>query len=153
MSEPGDVAPEILAQLRPICLGLPETYEEPAWVGIRWRIRKRTFAHVLTLDPEHQVVFARATMADEPACVLTFRAAGDELHALVSGGHPFFKGSWGHDVVVMVLDDEVEWGEVAELLTESYRILAPKKLATRVHGPPGSGIHPDHTRRSPGQRL
>jgi hypothetical protein len=136
MSEPGDVAPEILARLRPICLGLPETYEEPAWVGIRWRIRKRTFAHVLTLDPEHQVVYARATRTDEPMCVLTFRAAGDELHALVSGGPPFFKGSWGHDVVVMVLGDKVDWDEVAELLTESYRILAPKRLAARVPGPP-----------------
>jgi hypothetical protein len=140
MSEPGDVPPEILARLRPICLSLPETYEEPAWVGVRWRIRKRTFAHVLTLDPEHQVVFARATMTDEPVCVLTFRASGDELHALVSGGHPFFKGSWGYDVVVMVLDADIDWDEVAELLTESYRILAPKKLAARVHGPPGSPV-------------
>ena len=139
MSEPGDVPPEILARLRPICLGLPETYEEPAWVGVRWRIRKRTFAHVLTIDPEHQVVFARAALTDEPACVLTFRAAGDELHALVSGGYPFRKASWGHDVVVMVLDDDVDWAEISELLTESYRILAPKRLAASVHNPPGAG--------------
>lgn len=139
MSEPGDVAPEILARLRPICLGLPETYEEPAWVGIRWRIRKRTFAHVLTIDPEHQAVFARATMTDQPACVLTFRAAGDELHALINGGYPFSKGSWGQDVVVMVIDEDVDWAEVAELLTESYRIFAPKRLAASVHDLPGTG--------------
>ncbi len=29
--------------------------------------------------------------------------------------------------------------EVAELLTESYRILAPKRLAATVHGPPETG--------------
>ena len=139
MSEPGDVAPEILARLRPICLGLPETHEEPAWVGIRWRIRKRTFAHVLSVDPDHQAAYARAARTDEPVCVMTFRAAGDELRALISGGYPFYKAGWGHDVVVMVLDATIDWAEVAELLTESYRILAPKRLAASVHGPPRAG--------------
>jgi len=139
MSEPGDVAPEILARLRPICLGLPPTYEEPAWVGIRWRIRKRTFAHVLSVDPDHQAAYARAARTDEPVCVMTFRAAGDELRALISGGYPFYKAGWGHDVVVMVLDATIDWAEVAELLTESYRILAPKRLAASVHGPPRAG--------------
>jgi hypothetical protein len=108
-----------------------------AWVGTRWRIRTRTFAHVLTVDPGHQMAHARAVRTGEPACVLTFRASGDELRALVSGGYPFFKAGWGDDVVVMVIDDEVDWSEVAELLTESYRILAPKRLAATVHGPPG----------------
>ncbi|MCW2798958.1 MAG: hypothetical protein JWQ70_430, partial [Aeromicrobium sp.] len=42
----GEVPPEILDRLRPICLGLPEAYEEPAWTGTRWRVRTRTFAHV-----------------------------------------------------------------------------------------------------------
>ena len=139
MSEPGDVAPEILARLRPICFGLPQTYEEPAWVGIRWRIRKRTFAHVLSVDPDHQAAYARAARTDEPVCVMTFRAAGDELRALISGGYPFYKAGWGHDVVVMVLDATIDWAEVAELLTESYRILAPKRLAASVHGPPRAG--------------
>jgi predicted DNA-binding protein (MmcQ/YjbR family) len=139
MTEPGDVPPDILARLRPICLGLPQTYEELAWVGTRWRIRTRTFAHVLTVDPEHQMAYARAARTDEPVCVLTFRASGDELRALISGGYPFFKAGWGDDVVVMVLDTEVDWAEVAELLTESYRILAPKRLAATVHGPPDTG--------------
>jgi hypothetical protein len=137
MTGPGDVAPQILARLRPLCLGLPEAYEEPAWVGVRWRIRKRTFAHVLTVDPEHQVVHARAALADEPVCVMTFRSPGDEIAGLVSGGHPFFKATWGADVVGLVLDGEVDWAEVAELVTESYRVLAPKKLAALVQVPPG----------------
>jgi len=32
-------------------------------------------------------------------------------------------------VVRMVIDDDTDWDEVAELLTESYRALAPKRLA------------------------
>jgi hypothetical protein len=126
------VPPEILDRLRQICLGLPEAYEEPAWVGIRWRIRKRTFAHALTVDPEHQVVIGRAAGTDEPVCLMTFRAAGAELEALVRSGHPFFKASWGENVVGIVFDDDVDWDEIAELLTDSYCVLAPKRLAATV---------------------
>ncbi|MGK5675391.1 MmcQ/YjbR family DNA-binding protein [Micromonospora sp. URMC 106] len=137
MTAPGDVPPEFLDRLRPICRELPETYEEPAWVGVRWRIRKRTFAHVLTVDPGHQTAYARAAATDEPACVLTFRAPLDEVHALVAGGHPFFKADWGADVMGMVLDEGVDWAEVGELLTESYRLLAPKRLAAQLTGAAG----------------
>ena len=138
MTEPGDVPPEIVDRLRPICLGLPETYEEPAWVGLRWRIRMRTFAHVLVVDPDHERSYARVAETDEPTCVLSFRSPGDEIGGLVAGGYPFFKAPWGVDAVVMVLDDGVNWDEVAELLTDSYCTLAPKKLAAKVHGPPGA---------------
>ncbi|MET8907804.1 MmcQ/YjbR family DNA-binding protein [Micromonospora sp. NPDC004551] len=137
MTDRGDVPPEILDRLRPVCLGLPETYEEPAWVGTRWRIRKRTFAHVVTVDPERQVAYARAAGTDEPVCVLTFRCPGDEIAGLLAGGHPFFKPDWGADVVGLVLDGGVDWDEVGELLTESYCVLAPKKLAAQVDRPAG----------------
>jgi predicted DNA-binding protein (MmcQ/YjbR family) len=132
VSEPGDVAPEILERLRPICRGLPETVEELAWIGLRWRIRKRTFAHVYTVDPARHRVYARTTGSREPVCVLTFRSPPEDLAGLVAGGHPFFKAAWGTDVVALVLDGEVDWDEVAELLVESYRVLAPKRLAALV---------------------
>ena len=114
MSEPGDVPPEILDRLRPICLGLPETYEQLAWIGVRWRIRQRTFAHV----------YSR-----EDVCMMTFRAPGDELRALVASGPPFEKADWGTDVVRMTLEGDIDWDEVAELITDSYRVMAPKKLS------------------------
>jgi predicted DNA-binding protein (MmcQ/YjbR family) len=136
MTDPGDVPSEIVDRLRDICLALPETYEEPAWVGSRWRIRKRTFAHVLTVDPDHQMAYARAAATDRPTCVLTFRSPGDEIGALVGSGHPFFKPGWGADVVGMVLADDIDWEEIAELLTESYCVLAPKRLAAIVDRPP-----------------
>jgi len=131
------VPPEVLDHLRPICLGLPETYEELAWVGVRWRVRKRTFAHVLIASPDHQMAYTRAASTDEPICVMTFRAPGDEIAGLVTGGYPFFRPGWGADVVGIVLDDDVDWDEVAELLTDSYCVLAPKKLAALVDRPPG----------------
>ena len=107
-------------------------------MGVRWRIRKRTFAHVLTADPDHQMAYARAAAIDGPTCVLTFRSPGDEIEGLVTGGYPFFKPDWGADVVGMVLDGTVDWDEVGELLTESYRVLAPKRLAAQVDRPPAA---------------
>ena len=139
VTEYADVSPEVVAQLRAICLGLPDAYEEPAWVGVRWRVRKRTFAHVLTVDPDHRVAHARAARAGEPVCVMTFRAPDDEVGALSNAGHPFFRAGWGTNVVGIVFDDSVDWDEVAELLTESYRVLAPKRLISRVQGPPAHG--------------
>ncbi|MEU7846760.1 MmcQ/YjbR family DNA-binding protein [Micromonospora parva] len=135
MTAPGDVPPEVLDRLRPICLGLPETYEEPAWVGIRWRIRKRTFAHVLTVDPDRQQVHARAAALDRPACLLTFRSPLDEIAGLLGMGHPFYKPDWAPNVLGMIVDEDTDWEEVGELLTESYCVLAPKRLAAQV-GPP-----------------
>jgi hypothetical protein len=39
------------------------------------------------------------------------------------------------EIVGVVLDAGVDWGEVAELVTESYCVLAPKKLVELVDRP------------------
>src|SRR3954454_2945770 len=41
---------------------------------------------------------------------------------------PFYKPPWSATIVGMVLDGDTDWGEVAELVTESYRFCAPQKL-------------------------
>ena len=86
-------------------------------MGTRWRIRKKTFAHVLTIDAGRPAGYARAAATDGPATVLTFESSGPELAALSETGHPFFKPPWRPTVVGMVLDVRVDWDEVAELLT------------------------------------
>ena len=118
-----------------ICLALPETHEEPAWIGTRWRIRTKTFAHVLPVDGDQPGAHARAAGAAGRLVVLTFRSQGPELEVLRNSGHPFFYAGWGRDVMGMVIDDAVDWTEVAELLTESYCVLAPKKLIALVERP------------------
>jgi hypothetical protein len=133
--EYADVPPEVLAELRPICLGLPETYEEEAWAGTRWRIRQRTFAHVLTVEGGTDSAHTRAARADGPTTLVTFRSSGPELEMLREAGHPFFYAGWGRDVVGLVLERSTDWTEVAELLTESYCVLAPRKLVAQVARP------------------
>jgi predicted DNA-binding protein (MmcQ/YjbR family) len=132
--EYADVAPAVVAELRAICMGLPDAYEEEAWTGVRWMVRKKTFAHVLTVEAEDSA-HARAAGTSGPATLVTFRAQGEEVAMLRNAGHPFFYAGWGRDVVGMVLDDGTDWEEVAELLTESYCVLAPKKLVALVDRP------------------
>lgn len=124
MSDYSDPAPTFVEALRPICLGLPETREEKAWAGTRWMVRQRNFAQVLGVD-----------RAGAHHVVLTFRSQGPELQILQEVGHPFYRLGWGRDVLGMVLDDDTDWGEVQELVTESYCVLAPKKLVALVDRP------------------
>ena len=125
-----------LAGLRPIALGLPETYEERAWVGTRWRVRGRTFAHVLEIVAGRPQSHARAAGTAGPRWILTFRSSGLELETLRRTGPPFFAAPWRGDEVGMFLDGDVDWEEVAELLTDSYCLLAPKRLAASIARPP-----------------
>jgi predicted DNA-binding protein (MmcQ/YjbR family) len=124
VTEYSDVPERVMRELGARCGALPEVEEQQAWAGSRWVVRKRTFAHVLTIEGPHG-----------PDTVMTFRSSGDELGVLHHAGHPFFRPGWGTNVVGMVLDDDTDWDEVGELVTESYCLLAPKKLAALVERP------------------
>jgi hypothetical protein len=130
-----DVSAEVLAGLRRVCRELPEAYEEEAWVGVRWRVRGQTFAHVLVIDAGWPPAYARAAHTDGPATVMMFRSSGPDLAALREGGPPFFAPPWRADEVGLVLAAYVDWAEVAELVTDSYCLQAPKRLAATVVRP------------------
>jgi hypothetical protein len=133
----GEVAPAVVAALLSVCEALPEAREETAWVGTRWRVRDRTFAHVLVVESGWPPAYARAAATDGPATVLTFRSSGPELDALRGSGSPYFGPPWRADEVGMVLGADVDWAEVAELVTESYCAVAPRALVDRVDRPSG----------------
>ena len=119
---------KVVARLGATALAMPEAYEEDAWTGIRWRIRAKTFAHVMVAQAGFESSFRDITGIADPTTVLTFRATGDELLALVHVGMPFYKPPWSPTIVAMVIDDETDWTEVAALVIESYRTCAPHKL-------------------------
>jgi len=145
----------ILAKLRPICLGLPEAYEEKAWAGTRWMIRKRNFAHAVRIDQGWPPAYARAAGTDGPRVVVTLRASGLVYDALRTAGPPFFVAEWGTQwgtkVVGIAVDDGIDWDEVAMLVTESYRLLAPKSLAADV-APAAVGVRAGRSRRPTARR-
>lgn len=99
----------------------PECREEDAWVGVRWRVHQATVAHVFG--------------GEDQLFRITFRAEPDEVMAFRHLGAPYFKASWGRNVVGVVLDDDTDWDELAELLTDSYCIQAPPRLAELVDRP------------------
>ena len=127
----------LVAGVRAVALALPDAYEEAAWVGTRWRIRSRTFAHLLTIEKGRPQSHARAAGTAGPCTVLTFRSSGLELETLRRTGPPFFAARWRGDEVGLLLDGDVDWAEVGELLTDSYCLLAPQRLAASVTRPPG----------------
>ena len=114
---------EWVERLGTVLTRLPDCVEEGAWVGVRWRVRGATVAHVFGGEDQRFRV--------------TFRAEPDEVMAFQHLGAPFFKADWGTNVVGLVLDDDTDWGELAELLTDSYCIQAPAALAEQVDRPGG----------------
>lgn len=123
------VPSDILARLRLVCLDLPEAYEEAAWVGTRWMVNKQNFAHVLMISEGWPPAYAKAAGNNGPICVLTFRSALDQPRFTRS---PFFKPVWFANILGLILDEKTDWDEVGSLVTESYCVLAPKKLVALV---------------------
>ena len=81
-------------------------------------IRRRSFC----------LLVARENAAGQPVSLLVLRADPDEREVLLAMGHPFFAARAGRDRLVVVLTDTTDWEEIRELVTDSYRVLAPKKL-------------------------
>nr|CTQ95854.1 hypothetical protein [Kibdelosporangium sp. MJ126-NF4] len=130
-----NVPDDVLARLRDACLALPEAYEEPAWVGTRWRIRKKTFAHVLLVEDGRPKWYS--DVIGPSGLVVSFRVPPEELHALTNAGPPYYKTVWPDDMICLTLGDDTDWGELAELITDSYLVMAPKSLAKRLVGDTG----------------
>jgi len=102
-----------------LCLALPEvTVREGGSWGRTYDIRRRAFC--LLIAPEDPT--------GSPVPLLVLRADPDERDVLLAIGHPYFPVRSGRDRVGVLLTDHTDWDEVRELITESYRVLAPQKL-------------------------
>jgi hypothetical protein len=121
-----EVPADIVERIRALCLALPEvtarvdgsrsSARSTAW---SYDIRRRSFCLL--------VAWLGSTGKAVP--VLVLRANPEERRALLAVGHPFFPSRAGRDRVVVVLGDGTDWEEIRELVMESYRMLAPKKLS------------------------
>jgi hypothetical protein len=125
VSSPIEVPDEILEWVSTLCLALPEVTVRVDASLIRARstahsfeIRRRSFC----------LLVAREGPAGKPVPLFVLRADPDERDALLSIGHPFFTSRAGRDRIGVWLTDDTDWEEIRELVTESYRRLAPKKL-------------------------
>jgi len=115
------VPEELVLRIGAVMGRLPRVREENAWVGTRWRVGQATIAHVFG--------------GEDQLFRITFRAEVDEVMAFRHLGAPYFKVDWGGNVVGLLLDDDTDWDELAELLTDSYCLQAPHHLAAQVDRP------------------
>ena len=117
-SAPIEVPEDIFERVRTLCLALPEvTVRVDGWAQ-SFDIRRRSFCLLVALEGP----------SGKPVPLLVLRAGPDEREALLSIGHPFFASRAGRDRIGVLLTDDTDWEEIRELVTESYRRLAPKKL-------------------------
>lgn len=108
------------ARLRDICLALPEAEEKPfgGHTAPSFRVRDKLFL-----------------MTSEDGQTITFKAGLGIQQELVASAPdrffvPAYVGSKGW--VGARLDVEQDWDDLTELIHDSYRLIAPKRLAAQL---------------------
>ena len=126
---PVEVPEDIVERVSTLCLALPEVTVRVDASLVRTRstahsfdIRRRSFC----------LLVAREGPTGQPVPLLVLRADPEEREVLLSIGYPFFASRAGRDRIVVALTDDADWEEIRELVIESYRILAPKKLTAQL---------------------
>jgi predicted DNA-binding protein (MmcQ/YjbR family) len=124
-----EIPEDVEERVRTLCLVLPE-------VTVRVdesRSRARSTAHSFDVRRRSFCLLVAAEgPTGKPIPLLVLRADPDERQALLSIGHPYFPTRAGRDRVGVLLTNDTDWEEIRELVTESYRVLAPKKLTARL---------------------
>lgn len=113
--------PRPLTRLRKLCLALPEAHEVEAWGEPTFRVRNKMFAMYAAAGNHHgdgrASVWIKATAPNQSLMV---RAAPKRFFV------PPYVGPSGW--IGIYLDTDPDWNEVAELLRDGYRLVAPKRL-------------------------
>lgn len=107
---------DVSARIRQICLALPEAAEKPfgGHTAPSYRVRDKLFV-----------------MTAEDGLSMTFKAEPGVQEALVAEAPerffvPKYVGARGW--VGARLEVDQDWDEMAELIEDSYRLIAPKRL-------------------------
>jgi hypothetical protein len=115
------VASSPLTRLRKLCLALPDAHEVEAWGEPTFRVRNKLFAMYAAPGNHHgggrPAVWCKAAPGNQSLMV---RAAPDRFFVPPYVGPSGWVGVW--------LDRNPDWTEVRELLRDSYRLIAPRKL-------------------------
>ena len=106
-----------LDQLRAICLAFPEAIEAGGVGDPSFKVRDKIFAM------QHQFDGRISMWCKAPTGVQDILVGSNPQRFFVPPyvGHHGWVGVW--------LDVEIDWEEVADLVVESYRMTAPKRLS------------------------
>lgn len=112
------MAKDALTRMRTICLTLPETTERVSHGEPTWFVRGK--AVFVTMSSGHHGPFGFWCAAPP----------GEQEAAIATAPDRFFRPSYvgGRGWLGVRLDVPADWVEVGEIVSESYRIVAPKRL-------------------------
>ena len=109
-----------LERLREVCLAFPEAVESGGVGNPSFKVRDKIFAMQHTMD-ERPSLWVKAP---------------DGVQQMLVGAMPtrFFRPPYvgHHGWVGLWLDGEIDWDELADLVDESYRMTAPKRLSAQL---------------------
>lgn len=108
-----------------MCLALPEATEKIAWGAPTFRVRDKLFA--MYADHHHGVEWIALWLNAPPGVQSELVAADTERYFV-----PPYMGPRGW--IGVRLDRGTDWDEVAELVEEAYRMVAPKRLVAELDG-------------------
>jgi hypothetical protein len=105
------------ADIRRVALSLPETTEKLSWGTPFFRVRNRGFARI----------------REEGDVLAIWCASEGEKHALIASEPSKFFTTPHYDghPMVLVHFNALDLAELTELLTESWRLRAPRRLVTQ----------------------
>jgi hypothetical protein len=114
--------PELLERLRAVCLRLPEAVEAGGVGNPSFKVRTKIFA----MQHGHQGRASCWVKAPEGVQGMLVGHDPDRFFVPPYVGHNGWVGIW--------LDDATDWDELADLVEESYRMTAPKRLVATLDG-------------------
>ena len=111
-----------LERLRTICLAYPDAVEAGGVGDPSFKVRTKIFA----MQHQHGGRPSLWVKAPDGAQELLVGAEPERFFPPPYVGHAGWVGAW--------LDVELDWDELADLIEESYRMTAPKRLAAQLGG-------------------
>ena len=119
------MAPRPLTRLRKVSLALPDAHEVEAWGEPTFRVRYKLFAIYAASGNHHgagrPAVWFKAGPGNQ---ALMVRAEPERYFVPPYVGPSGWVGAW--------LDGDVDWPELADLLCDAYRLVAPKRLIAKL---------------------
>jgi predicted DNA-binding protein (MmcQ/YjbR family) len=110
----------VIQKLRELCLGLPEVTEKLSHGEPAWFVRKRLFVMFADHHHDDRVAFWCAAPA----------GAQEELVDGVRYFRPPYVGHRGW--LGVYLDTTPDWDEIAEIVQDAYRTVAPRTLVAQL---------------------
>lgn len=111
----------VLDRVRALCLTLPEATEKLSHGEPTWFVRKVFVSFADRHHDDRVAIWCAAPSGAQEA-----RVSADPTHYFV----PPYVG--GRGWLGVYLDVPVDWDEVADVITDAYRQIAPKRMLARL---------------------